>query len=288
MTWTFSTSLGDFRAVAGDFLAAEPTLNTVPLTVLDRLAKDGPHALGPGRPRFGWWREDPRGPVSGAFVQTPPFGVVLGAMTGRTAGHLAQALAAAGEALPSVQGNKQVTTVFARTWERTTGGRAKLRAHERLYRLGALVPPEPAPSGRARPAAEADHGLLVAWHEAFLAESTVALPGADLGALVGRRIAEGLLHLWEDDGRPVSFAGVSPVIAGMSRIGPVYTPPGLRRRGYASGIVAAGSQHALTRGATEVLLYADLANPTSNSVYRQLGYVMVQDALVLDLEAATG
>lgn len=163
-----------------------------------------------------------------------------------------------------------------------------MRAHERLYQLWALAQPDPVPSGSARRAVEADHALLVAWHEAFSAQSTAARHGVDHAALVRRRIAEGLLHVWQDGGRPVSFAGVSPVIAGMSRIGPVYTPPELRRRGYASGVVAAVSAHALAQGASDVVLYTDLENPTSNSIYRRLGYVMVQDALILDLEPATG
>ncbi|MDH6123134.1 putative GNAT family acetyltransferase [Kitasatospora sp. GP82] len=75
---------------------------------------------------------------------------------------------------------------------------------------------------------------------------------------------------------------MSPVIAGMSRIGPVFTPAELRGRGYASALVAAGSARARTGGAAEVLLFADLANPTSNSIYRKLGYRPVEDCVVLE------
>ena len=288
MTWTLSTSLADFRAAAGDFLVADPARNTVPLTILDRLVKAGPYSFGLEPPRFGWWREEPQGPVSGAFVQTPPLGVVLGVMSGEAARRLAEALAGTGDAaVPSVHGGKPSTTAFARSWEQATGGRARLQRHERLYRLGTLAQPEPAPNGSPRLAVAADHALLVGWYAAFAAESGTATSGAGFDAVVGQRTAEGLLHVWEDDNRPVALAGLSPVIAGMSRIGPVYTPPELRRRGYASGVVAAGSAHALSQGAAEVLLYTDLANPTSNSIYQQLGYVMVEDALVLDLEPAT-
>ncbi|QMU67156.1 GNAT family N-acetyltransferase [Streptacidiphilus sp. P02-A3a] len=289
MTWTLSTSLVDFRAAAGDFLAADPVRNTVPLTVVDRLTKAGPYSFGAGRPRFGWWREESRGPVSGVFVQTPPLGVVLGVMGAEAAGRLAEALAEAGDvAVPSVHGNKQLVTVFARSWERATGGRSRLLRHERLYHLGTLARPQPAPNGSPRLAVAADHALLVGWYAAFAAESGTASAGADFDAVVGQRTAEGLLHVWEDGGRPVALAAVSPVIAGMSRIGPVYTPSELRRRGYAGGVVAAGSAHALGQGATEVLLYTDLENPTSNSIYQRLGYVRVEDALVLDLEPAVG
>ncbi|MFJ9947772.1 GNAT family N-acetyltransferase [Kitasatospora sp. NPDC091207] len=102
-------------------------------------------------------------------------------------------------------------------------------------------------------------------------------------AAVDERTADGRLHLWEDGGTPVAMAGNSPVIAGMSRIGPVYTPGERRGRGYASGVTAAATAHALAQGATEVLLYTDLANPTSNSIYQQLGYRPVEDCLTVGL-----
>ncbi len=65
--------------------------------------------------------------------------------------------------------------------------------------------------------------------------------------------------------------------------GPVFTPTDLRRRGYASPVVAAASAHALAQGTREVLLCTDLANPTSNSIYQKLGYRPVQDSVTLDL-----
>jgi predicted GNAT family acetyltransferase len=56
------------------------------------------------------------------------------------------------------------------------------------------------------------------------------------------------------------------------RIGPVYTPPELRRRGYAGSAVAAASRRALTAGAHTCMLFTDLANPTSNKIYAEVGY----------------
>jgi predicted GNAT family acetyltransferase len=69
----------------------------------------------------------------------------------------------------------------------------------------------------------------------------------------------------------------------MARVAPVYTPPSLRGRGYAGAVTAAVSQAALDAGATEVVLYTDLANPVSNSVYQRLGYRPVEDRLMLEL-----
>lgn len=67
------------------------------------------------------------------------------------------------------------------------------------------------------------------------------------------------------------MVGTNAPVAGAVRIGPVYTPPEQRGRGYASSAVAAASQQALDEGASSCTLFTDLANPTSNSIYRALG-----------------
>ncbi|HJW22008.1 MAG TPA: GNAT family N-acetyltransferase, partial [Candidatus Limnocylindrales bacterium] len=61
------------------------------------------------------------------------------------------------------------------------------------------------------------------------------------------------------------------------RVGPVYTPPELRGRGYASNLVAGVSQLQLDAGRTFVFLFTDLANPTANKIYQEIGYEPVND-----------
>lgn len=296
MAWTLSTSLDDFRARAGGFLAAHPAENTVLLSVADRLATDGPAAYGEQPPRFGWWRPGADGPVAGAYLQTPPYHPRLGLMPAVAAAALAGAFveagafeagtsgagasgAGAGRALDGVSGGKAAVRAFAAAWCAATGRRSAVRVDELLHRLVELVPPSPAPPGLARTARAAERELLTGWFEDFGAE--VAVDFHTSPDAVDRRIADGTLHVWEDGGRPVALAGRSPVVAGMSRIGPVFTPPGLRGRGYAGAVTAAASAYALAEGAAEVLLYTDLANPTSNSVYRRLGYRPVEDCLAV-------
>ena len=88
------------------------------------------------------------------------------------------------------------------------------------------------------------------------------------------------LTLWEADGVSVSLAGLTRTVAGMVRVGPVYTPPELRGRGYASAATVTVSQAALNAGVREVVLYTDPANPTSNALYQRLGYCPVEDRVV--------
>ncbi|MFJ9610272.1 GNAT family N-acetyltransferase [Kitasatospora sp. NPDC101176] len=283
MAWTLSSSLDDFRDQAGGFLAAHPAQNTVLLTVVHRLVERGPDAFGPQPPVFGWWRPRTGGPVEGAFLQTPPFEPRLALMPTAAAASLAAELASAGAAVTrfgGVSGSTAAVRAFAAAWTAATGAGHTVRGEERLYRLVEPSGPPRPPAGRSRLAEPADRELAIRWYDEFLAEAGVLLP--DVPQAVDDRIAAGGLHLWEDDGSPVALAGSSPVIAGMSRIGPVYTPVDRRGRGYASAVTAAASAHALALGAAEVLLYTDLANPTSNSIDQQIGYRAVEDCLSVD------
>ncbi|MET8704227.1 GNAT family N-acetyltransferase [Kitasatospora sp. NPDC004723] len=282
MPWTLSTSLDDFRAQAGGFLGANPAENTVLLTITDRLAARGLHYYGAGAPVFGWWRPEPDGPVAGVFLQTPPFAPRLGLMPERAAAELAVELAGAWAgftALAGVGGGVAAVRAFGDAWAGATGATPTVKTEERLYRLGELTDPPRPPAGRPRLAGAADRELLIRWFDAFAAEVDIRIP--DAAMVVDDRTAGGQLHLWEDGGRPVAVAGASAVVAGMSRIGPVYTPREARGRGYASGVTAAASAAALADGAAEVLLYTDLSNPTSNSIYQQIGYRPVEDCLEL-------
>ena len=77
------------------------------------------------------------------------------------------------------------------------------------------------------------------------------------------------------------MAGLTRQVARATRVASVYTPPEFRRRGYAGAVTAAVSQAALDAGAAEVLLFTDLANPTSNALYQSLGYAPVEDRVIL-------
>jgi len=162
-------------------------------------------------------------------------------------------------------------------------GRHRDRSHaSRLFRLGDLE--KPATAGRPRHATEDDIDLLAQWRGDFELEAVGHLRNPGDGSAAIRRMLEmgdGTI-LWEHDGEPVSWAVVSVPLYGMSRVGPVYTPPAHRAKGYGSAVTAAVSQHARDAGATSVVLFTDLANPTSNSIYQKIGYRPVYDSTELE------
>jgi hypothetical protein len=131
-----------------------------------------------------------------------------------------------------------------------------------------------------RLATKEDRQLALDWSHAFERESLPAdAPRGRIEANVDRRLASttSVIALWEDE-KPVSLAGFGGRTPHGVRIGPVYTPPGLRRRGYASALVAHLSQYLLDGESDFCFLYTDLANPTSNRIYQNVGYEFVAES----------
>ncbi len=180
----------------------------------------------------------------------------------------------------------ETSRAIAAAWAAQTGGTAHCAIREAMHTLEEVRDPaRPAP-GALRLADAGDRSLLIAWMEEFVSEAGVAGSSQAAAMIDSRMRREGML-VW-DDGQPVAMVGVTPEVAGVVRIGPVYTPPPLRRRGYAGSAVAAASRRALTRGARQCMLYTDLDNPTSNKIYSEVGYRRIGDWEEIALEPADG
>jgi len=190
----------------------------------------------------------------------------------------ASALASARPDLPAVRGTADTATAFTQAWVDATGVTAQRSFSETLYRLGDLVDPVGV-TGAPRLAGDADADLIASWFDAFFVEAFGAPsdPAAHRGVLTAVADAGGRVVLWTVDDEPVAMARVHGVLLGMARIGPVYTPPQHRARGYGAAVTAEAVRHAWRRGARDVVLFADDANPVSNAIYRRLGFVPVGD-----------
>lgn len=277
MTWTLTGDLESYLTAAGDFLESAPVVNTIQLSVLANLRARGVLAYGGRSPLFGWWRP-PGGQVEGAFLVTPPFPVLLTRVPEQAARMLADALAARPGPLAGVNAEPAQAAAFAAAWAELTGAESSVHRRSRLFRLAGLVRPSPGPPGSARVAGAADRELLELWFDAFHRDA------GELGHVPGDiddRLSYGGLTLWEAGGAPVAMGGVTRTVAGVARVGPVYTPQDHRQRGYGGAVTVAVSHAALDAGAGQLVLFTDLANPTSNGLYPRLGYQPVQDSVVL-------
>ena len=268
-----ASSAAAFLDLAGDFLAEREAEHNLIFGILSNYEADPSQYTEP--PYLATVLHGDK--VVGAAIRTPPWRLVLSEMHHPGAVHQI-ATDLAGVRLPGVLGPSDAARHFVEAWAEMRLGTPRLARHERSFRLTQVISPRPT-SGQMRKAVEEDRAIVRAWAEAFHEEALPGGPDADYDAMANRWI-RGLgrqAWLWWDEGRPVSMAGVGGLTPTGIRVGPVYTPPDERGHGYASNLVAEVSQAQLDAGREFVFLFTDLANPTSNRIYQQIGYEPVGD-----------
>jgi RimJ/RimL family protein N-acetyltransferase len=255
----------EFAARTERLLSARLECNVLATVLLS--VRGGAHRDPPPMFALGITGEDE---VSFAALRTPPFPLLTTPLEPACAEPLIELWLQHDPEVSSVSGVPEAARSIAAAWERRTGGTSRRTLREGMHVLEEVGdPPRPAPGALRLPRPD-ERELLISWMEDFVGEA--GLTGAThAAAMVDARLRLHGLFLW-DDGRPVSLVGLNPAVSGVVRIGPVYTPPQLRRRGYAGTAVAHASRRALAGGATRCMLFTDLANPTSNKIYAEVGY----------------
>lgn len=220
--------------------------------------------------------------IVGAALRTPPFNLVLAQpSSGDALDALVDRLLQEGQDLPGVTAAIPEIETFVGAWTSARDVDAALAQRQGIYEIRELLP-TPSAAGAPRPTTPADRELVVGWMLAFGEEALPDPPEAERQARLAEARLDATRHaglwLWEDGGRPVSLSGYGSETPNGIRIGPVYTPPDLRGRGYATSLVAAQTGWLLAAGRTFAFLYTDLDNPTSNALYRRIGYRMVAES----------
>lgn len=281
------TDIEEFWTAVGPLLLADPVRHTLMLTVLRRARM---------APDTDWSADGLLLAVSGdddallgAAFRTPPWPMGISGLTPELVPVMVDFLLEHGFAPGGVSGPRDVADYLAELWRDRTGDDITLLMDQRLYQLGILEPP--ATPGTVRVITKADLAggppdevaeqldLLARWRGNFVAEAVSHVDEPDQAAAINRAIVSGTGYaIWTDDGIPRAMSAANAPLGGMSRIGPVYTPPEHRRRGYGAAVTAGVARWAMEQGAETLLLFTDLTNPTSNSIYRSIGFRPVLDA----------
>jgi uncharacterized protein len=265
---------------AGPLLRADEARHNLAFGIVSS-ARDQPDVY----PELRAWIVTQRSKVVAAALQTPPYNLVLGRpLVERALDELAGRIA---KELPGVVGAVPEVDRFAQLWAERSGVGVATRFEQRIYALRRVQAPRV--EGAMRLAGTVDRDLVLAWTVAFSREA-LHDDDANTGRLersVDARLdgteTSGIV-LWEVERGPVALAGFGGPTPNGIRIGPVYTPPEHRGRGYGSAVTAATSQLQLDRGRRFCFLYTDLANPTSNAIYMRIGYEPVCDSRELVFE----
>jgi uncharacterized protein len=283
---TRSDDAAAFLSEAEELLLADEARHNLILGIAGTV-RDSPDIY----PLRSFWLARHGSRVVGAAMRTPPYNLILARPASPAA--LAALAEAVSDELPGVVGSVPESEEFAELWAARAGVRARTNMRQGVYALEQVEPPLPAP-GSPRVATADDRELVLRWWIAFGEEVLhEGGPGREnAAAMVDHRLASpasGII-LWEDEGEPVSLAGWGGRTPNGIRIGPVYTPPELRGRGYATALTAELSQRLLDGrlfdgGRRFCFLYTDLANPTSNAIYERIGYRRVAESAEVVFES---
>jgi len=225
----------------------------------------------PGR----YWLARKDGDVAGLVLQSPlDFPANLTPMPSDVAAAMVDHIVDSAVKLPGVSGDAATAARFAGHWTERTKAAAVPFMGLRLYELLEMGE-RPKASGQMRQAAAGDRELLVEWVRLFQEE--IGETNFDVAALVDQWLPAGYIWMWLD-GEPVSMAVTREPVEDVVRVAGVYTPTDKRKRGYAGACVYDLSRQIRDCGRRPIL-YTDLGNPTSNSIYQRIGYRAVSEGL---------
>jgi hypothetical protein len=255
-----------FEQTVFPFLQQDPVLHNLVMTVVHERATG---RMRDPEPSYYVSVHDPD--VVGVAMRTAGRYVYLGALREDFAEPVADALTDVLPEVPGVAGDRRAVTRFGERWCAHRGGRATEVRGTRLHKLIELTPLG-ADAGAPRLMVADEVDLVAAWaKDGFAEELTIGNR-----EWAERHLEHESMQIWEVDGEPVSMVGFHQPVFGVSRVGPVYTPPERRRHGYAGALTSHVTAMILADG-NQACLFTNLANPTSNKIYYEAGYRPVAD-----------
>lgn len=269
MEFLHYTDPGEYRKAVESYLVRDEAKNNLMVGIVLQLSNRGIAASDPELAPFLCAVKD-QGEVIAASVMTPPYNLVLTDCPQPTVDLIASGVHNMGRRIPGFLGPTNSAGEFKNIWKTLTGQEAGLHRSMRVYGL-VKVTPVSGVSGFCEPAVMDDLEFVTRWCNDF-AHEIDTLPPQNIQAIVER----GDVCLWKDPD-PVSMAVAGSRTLNGTRVGGVYTPPEYRKHGYASAVTAAASQKILDSGKKFCYLFTDLANPTSNHIYQEIGYRPVCD-----------
>lgn len=255
----------EFLRHAGPLLRGHAIDNNVMLGIAGRLA-DTPHADAV------MFTVDEAGAPCLAGLMTPPWRLIVSTGAVEAVATLVDAIIDIGPRPPGVIGPGHMAEAFAATWHEATGGNMALADEMNLFIAARVEIPASVPGAlRAAVAADGD------WVARAFADFAVAIDAGAAERGESRTTAaaymrRGDVFVWEVGGAPVSMACAHRMAPDGARVGPVYTPPAMRGRGYASAAVATLTARLLDGDAAWCAIFSDVDNATTNAIYRRIGY----------------
>jgi RimJ/RimL family protein N-acetyltransferase len=185
--------------------------------------------------------------------------------------------------VPGVLAPAPIARMFAGKWTEKAHTDLHPSGHLHLFELRQAppggLPTSPVASGQARlrPANLPELDLIAGWFYGFSFEIFKSTDQAEARQAAEQRIRDGDVFVWEDGGQPVAMAMKNRPTRRSICVSHVYTPPGLRGKGYATACVAELSRQLLHHGWEFCTLFVDVNNLHAYRAYQKIGYRLVSD-----------
>ncbi len=212
-----------------------------------------------------------------AGIQTPPYNLILSTAEEEQASlYLFDCTLQKKRRFPGVIGPRPICLPFAQNYTQAYGLDFKIDMQQLVYQLDEVLPATRQEEGSLRLAEEEDLPMLTQWMKAFVEEAMRQVESEEKAKMAAeRKIDRSEIYLWEVNGQVVSMAGIArPTYNGIA-VNYVFTPKVFRKRGYAEACVRALSTLMLQNGFQFCTLFTDELYPTSNAVYKRIGYRQV-------------
>ena len=268
-----------FVPIAGEFLVGRESENFLMLGLFGELAQG--RREGSGDPALYVMRGDDESIVGVALWAG--YGLIVTRGTPQSHAALADYLESRAIRHPMMCGPAPAASALAIALLERTGRPHAPGPVMRGLEARAIRPPQNPAPGSFRLATPDDLPIASDWTAAFGRELNMRAVGNV--ERVKWRIEQGCIGFWCDPDPVAMASAVGPTPTAI-RIGLVYTPPQLRRRGYATSCVAELTRRQFEAGRRSVFLYAEADNKTSNHVYESLGFRFVFEWQEFDLNPA--
>ncbi len=273
----FYDDISEFYNLAIPFLLENEAENNLLFGILNVIRED-PHRYGVSMPVLVSVFDGNQ--LKLISLRTPPFNQILSYTDDlRSIDSLVDALNKNTTDLPGVLGSKEGAEKFTKLWCKEKALKTNLTMNERIYKL-IKVAEDTLGNRKFIKADDSFKELIFKWGREFMVE---ALSESEVKIWDNwkmhfqRSLDEERIFLLLNNGLPVSMARKAGKTPNGTTVNLVYTPPSLRRRGYATECVAKLSQLLLDEGNKFCFLFTDLLNPTSNSIYQKIGYRPIID-----------
>ena len=275
----FYEDIDDFFNIAYPFLLAREAENNLLLSILNSL-KEKIHSYEKDMPLLFSLADNDD--VKLIALRTPPHDIIISYIDDLNYIEvLVEELFKLNEKLPGVLSFKEAADKFSELWCEQNSLKPNLLRKERIYKLEE-VSKDTIGTKKFSVASKTHQRIVLKWTEEMMKEALVDTTEDDIEQTTNQLSKEfeennSKMFLLFDNYEPVSMVRKAGKTPNGNFVNLVYTPPSLRRKGYATECVAKLSKQLLEEGNKYCFLFTDLSNPTSNSIYQKIGYRPVID-----------